>query len=142
MTSVSRRFTGIADTQKGRTRQITKAYKGMADDLNHRRAVAAVDCDQPTTLPAALMVIEALKQQLADAQNLIDDMRAQANSDAPAGSAAAMIKSWSTKTVADKSGVAICTIIRNVDKLGGWQLDSGDWRFPVGTTYGRRRKAK
>jgi len=44
--------------------------------------------------------------------------------------------------VAEKSGVAICTICRNADKLGGTQLASGDWVFPVGTTYGRRRKAK
>lgn len=136
------RYTGLAATHQGRTRQITKAYKGIADDLKRSRAGQPADCDQPQTLEDALRRIAFLEQQLADAQTLIEEMRGQANSDASVEAVAESGKSWSTKTVADKSGVAICTIIRNVDTLGGWQLESGDWRFPVGTIYGRRRKAK
>jgi len=134
----SRHYLNLAATQSGRTRQIAKGYRGLAEDMKRRQSDQA-DCDQPQTLEEALRVIASLQQQLADAQTLINDMRGQANSDAPAEAGS---QSWSTKTVADKSGVAICTIIRNVDVLGGWQLESGDWRFPVGTTYGRRRKAK
>lgn len=137
----TRTFTGLADTATGRTRQITKAYKGLADDLKRRSAGQPADCDEPQTLKQAKLVIASLRNQLADAQTLIDEMRAQANSDA-AAPVVTTSASWTTKTVAEKSNVAICTIIRNADNLGGWQLQSGDWLFPVGTTYGRRRKAK
>ena len=140
MTS-THRFTGLALTETGRTRQITKSFKGLAEDMKRRRAGQPADCDQPQTLEEALRRIVYLEQKLDEAQTTIDDLRAQINGDAPAASAAP-IESWTTKTVAQKSGVAICTIIRNVDTLGGWQLQSGDWLFPVGTTYGRRRKAK
>lgn len=140
MTSVSHRFTGLAATETGRTRQIAKAFHGMAEDMK-TRAVASADCDEPKTLAQAKRVIASLRNKIAEYEDLLNEIRAEANSDAPTP-AVTSSKSWTTKTVAEKSGVAISTIIRNVDKLGGWQLQSGDWMFPVGTTYGRRRKSK
>ncbi len=137
-----RTFTGLANTRRGQTQQLNHAFHGMAEDMK-RRAVAAADCDQPTTLPAALRVIESLQQQLADAQALIDDMRAQANSDVPAESAPERRLSgyWDSKMVAEMSGVAVCTICRNAKSLGGIKL-GGDWVFPKNTTYGIKRQQK
>ena len=80
-----------------------------------------------------------LWQRLADAEALIAEMRAYANSDEPA--AAKPSAYWDSKRVARESNVAVCTICRNADKLGGTKL-GGDWVFPVGTTYGKQRRRK
>ncbi|MBA3948124.1 MAG: hypothetical protein H0X37_26690 [Herpetosiphonaceae bacterium] len=138
MTTTSR-FGALSKTQAGRTGQINRAYKGLAEDMK-RKAIAVPDCDQPQTLEQALRVIVDLQSKLADAQNLIEDMRANANSDAPVATTSTA-KYWDTKRVAKESGVAICTICRNVDVLGGFKL-GGDWLFSVGTTYGKKRKRK
>jgi hypothetical protein len=146
------RFTGLAATQRGRTGQVAKAFKGLAADLKNKQ-VFNPDCDEPQTLEAAKRVIVALQQQLADAEALIAEMRAASNSDAPAATADAEANSdapaatadtvhlWNTARVARESHVAVCTICRNVDLLGGIRVGK-DWLFPVGTTYGRRRKRK
>jgi len=139
----STRYSGLAATQQGRTRQMSRSYRGMADEIERRRAERAEDCDDLSSLSHQQLtnLVISLRQQLTDAQNLIDEMRAEANGSTPV-QAESSGDYWTTKMVAEKSGVAICTIIRNVDTLGGWQLQSGDWLFPIGTTYGRRRKAK
>jgi hypothetical protein len=84
------------------------------------------------------VLVASLQNQLADAQRLIEEMRAQANSDAPVATVGTA-KYWDTKRMAKESGVAICTICRNADALGGIKL-GGDWLFPAGTTYGKKRK--
>lgn len=134
------RFTGLAATQRGRTGQVAKAFKGLAADMKRRQTIESPDCDEPQALDAAKRVIVALQQQLADAETLIDEMRAAANSDAPAATADT-VHLWNTARVARESHVAVCTICRNVDLLGGIRVGK-DWLFPVGTTYGRKRKAK
>lgn len=140
MTSAPRSFTGIAATKSGQSQQLDRIFKNMARNLKSRNAAQPVELDEPQTLADAKRVIAHLRNQLADAQNLIDDMRAQANSDAP--TVTASTEFWDTATVARKSGnVSISTICRNAVALGGTKL-GGDWMFPVGTTYGKRRKSK
>ena len=133
----------VGSTLRGRTSQITRAYRGMADEMKHKKAVQAADCDQPQTLEQALRVIADLQNRLADAQTLIEEMRAAANSDQPDVPAVASSKPkyWDTKRVAKESGVAICTICRNVEALGGFMMDGG-WWFPANTTYGKKRSRK
>lgn len=138
MTSTSR-FNGLAATQTGRTAQLTRAYKTMAADMKRRQSAQPVDIDEPQTLADALRLITALRQQLADAQAAIDDMRKASNGEVTV-SESATADYWTTAQVARKSNVAICTICRNAGTLGGRKVGS-DWFFPVGTTYGRRRKS-
>ena len=131
-------MTSLARTLTGRTRQITNAYRGMADEMKRKQSVVIEDV--PMTIQQYECIIEDLRQQLADAEALIQDMRRQANSDAPAA-APSSTKYWDSKRVAKESKVAVCTICRNADTLGGIKL-GGDWLFPAGTTYGKRRKSK
>ncbi len=133
--TTTRGFIGLAATANGRAKQINRGFRGLAADIERRRAGQAVEPDAPQTLDHALRLIAQLRNQLVDAQATIDDLRAGLNSDSAVVSEAM----WDTATVARKSGVAISTICRNADKLGGKKL-GGDWLFPVGTTYGRRRK--
>jgi hypothetical protein len=140
MTTTSR-FTGLAATQRGRTQQVNKAFRGIAEDLKNRKAVQTADCDEPQTVEQYKLLVARLRNQLADAQALIDEMRASANSEAPAAEVVTSAKLWSTERVAKESHVAICTICRNADLLGGIKIGK-DWLFPAGTTYGRRRKRK
>ncbi len=140
MTSVHR-FGGLAATRTGQTKQLDRAYRGIADDLTRSKTVEAADCDQPQTLEQALRVIASLQNQLTDAQALIADMRNTANSDAPAATSR-QAKYWTTKQVAQKSGnKAISTITRNAIALGGIKVGS-DWLFPVGTIHHGKRKSK
>jgi len=134
MTS-THRFGSLAATQRGRTDQITRAYLGAAEELKHKQeAVKTV----PMTPFQYECLITDLRQQLADARHIINEMRDQANSDAPA---VVTGKYEDSKTVARRSGVAVCTICRNADSLGGMKL-GGDWLFPAGTTYGKKRERK
>lgn len=131
-------FTGLGTTRTGQTKQVNRGYKGLAADMKRKQSVAV----EPVPMTAAQYecIITDLRQQLADAQALIAEMRAQANGDAPAA-AISTTKYWDSKTVAEKSGVAVCTICRNADTLGGMKL-GGDWLFPAGTTYGHKRNRK
>lgn len=140
MTSTARAYSGLAATRTGQSKQVDKAFKGMADELKRRKAVQAADCDQPQTLEQAQRVIASLQNQLADAQRLIEDMRAQANSDAPVATVSST-KYWSTERMAKESGVAICTICRNADALNGIMV-GGVWLFPAGIKYGKKRNRK
>lgn len=137
--TTTRGFTGLAATTNGRTKQIARGFRGLAADIERRRSRQPVEPAAPQSLEQALRVIDALRSQLADAQDTIDSLRAQLNSDS--ASPVASEAMWDTATVARKSGVAISTICRNADTLGGKKL-GGDWLFPAGTTYGRRRKSK
>jgi hypothetical protein len=134
------RFSPLGTTRAGQTAQVNHAFKGLAADMKRKQAVAAPDCDEPQTLEQAKRVIAHLQSQLADAQALIDEMRATANSDAPAA-VTSSTKFWDSKRMAKESGVAICTICRNAESLGGIKL-GGDWLFPAGTTYGKKRTRK
>lgn len=132
-------FIHLAATRNGQTQQINRAYKTMAADLKCK-AVQAPDCDDPSTLSHKQLVslVLSLQNQLADALALLEEGRTAAYSDASVTGTTAY---WDSKHVADESGVAVCTICRNAKELGGTKL-AGDWLFPVGTTYGRRRKSK
>lgn len=134
----TRHYTGLSATQRGITDQLTRGYKGHAADLKHKQSVAVESV--PITAAQYECIITDLRQQLADAQTLIAEMRSHANGDAPAA-AISTAKYWDSKTVAKKSGVAVCTICRNADTLGGMKL-GGDWLFPAGTTYGHKRNRK
>lgn len=134
------RFAGLGKTQMGRSAQINRGYKGMADEMKRKKQAVDVDCDEPQTLPDALRLIAHLRNQLADAQAIIEDMRTQANGDHNAESDQ-KVGYWDSKRVAKESNVAVCTICRNAAEMGGIKL-GGDWLFPAGTTYGRRRKTK
>lgn len=131
-------FSGLAKTAAGRTAQITRAYRGIADEMA-RKQTPAPDGDTLDTLtPKQLRaLVRALQDKLADAQAAIDDMRASANGghDVPATA----VDYWDTRRVARESHVAICTICRNATALSGIKL-GGDWVFPVGTKYGGKRK--
>lgn len=138
MTTTSR-FGALSKTQAGRTGQINRAYKGLADDMK-RKTIAVPDCDQPQSLEQALRVIADLQNKLVDAQNLIEDMRANANSDTPVATVNTT-KYWSTERMAKESGVAVCTICRNAEALNGVKV-GGVWLFPAGIKYGKKRKRK
>lgn len=137
------RYAGRAATEQGRSRQINRGYRGMADEMKRRAAGQPADCDDLSDLSPQQLVnlVVSLQQQLADAQNLINEMRAEANGDLPV-QAADKSEYWTTKMVAEKSGKCIATITRNAESLGGWQLESGDWLFPVGTQYAGKRSRK
>ena len=137
MTMTSRAFTGLATTRTGQTKQIDKAFKGMAAELKRRQAVQTADCDEPQSIEQYKLLVASLQNQLADAQALIEEMRTQANSDAPVATVSTA-KYWDTKRMAKESGVAVCTICRNADVLGGIKM-GGDWLFPAGTKYGKKR---
>jgi len=132
-----RTFHDLGKTRAGQSRQISKAYQGLADELDRRRAANTEDA--PMTAAQYERRIADLEQRLADAEALIAEMRAYANSNEPA--AAKPSTYWDSKRVARESNVAVCTICRNADKLGGTKL-GGDWVFPVGTTYGTQRRRK
>lgn len=141
MTTTSR-FSDLGGTQRGRTDQITRAYRGAADEMKYKQAVQPADCDQPQTLEQALRVIADLQNKLADAQNLIDDMRAAVYSNAPAA-AVNVSRYWNTQRVLKESNVrAVSTITRHAVELGGIQMADGDWLFPEGTVYKSQRKRK
>lgn len=137
---ITRHYGALGNTHQGRTSQLNRAYKGLGADMKRKQAAAGPDCDEPQTLEQYKLAYAALKLKLEEAQTLIDEMRAAANGDSPAATTTTGF--LTTAEVARKSGVAVCTIIRNTDVLGGWQLPNGDWLFPSGTTYGRRRKSK
>ena len=131
-------MTSLARTYQGHTRQINRAFLGMADELERNAVILE---DVPMTAQQYECIIEDLRQKLADAEALINDMRAIANSDGTDTVSGNPTKYWDSKRVAKESKVAICTICRNADILGGTKL-GGDWLFPVGTTYGKKRKGK
>src|SRR6185503_3779239 len=108
----TRHFTGLAATRTGQTKQVNKAYKGLAADLKRKQSVAVKAV--PMTAKQYECLIADLRQQLADAEALITEMRKHANSDAPAV-AVSTAKYWDSKRVAKESGVAVCTICRNAD---------------------------
>lgn len=141
MTSYTR-YARLGATRRGQTKQVNHAYSGMADEMK-RRAAQAADCDDLSSLSHQQLVnlVLSLQNQLADAQNLIDEMRAEANGSAPL-QAETSGDYWTTKMVAEESGKCIATITRNAESLGGWQLQSGHWLFPVGTKYTGRRSRK
>ena len=128
-------FAGLGKTFSGRTTQIARGYRGMADEMARKQAAAPED-DAPQTLEAAKRVIAYLEQKLADAEALIEEMRADANEGIPSGASGTY---WDSKRVARESNAAVCTICRNADVLGGIKL-GGDWLFPAGTVYGKKRK--
>lgn len=133
-------MSSVASTLRGRTDQITRGYRGMADEMKNKHVVD-VDCDQPQTLEDALRVIAHLKNKLAEAEDQRNADRAAAYSDAPAA-VTHVSKYWDTKRVAKASGnVAISTITRHALDLGGIKL-GGDWVFPEGTVYKGQRKRK
>ena len=138
MTSLARSFNGLGATRSGQSQQVAKAYRGMAAEMEAKQ-VDAADCDEPQTIEQYRWLVASLQAKLADAQALIDEMRATANSDTPA--AATTGKLIDSATLARKSGVSVSTICRHAAELGGTKM-AGDWLFPSGTTYGRRRKAK
>ena len=133
-----RMFSDLGKTRAGQQRQMSKAFQGLADELDRRRAANTEDA--PMTAAQYERRIADLEQRLADAEALISEMRAYANSDEPA-TVAKPSTYWDSKRVARESNVAVCTICRNADKLGGTKL-GGDWVFPVGTTYGKQRRRK
>lgn len=141
MTSYTR-YAGLGATRRGQAKQVNRAFSGMADEMK-RRSAQVEDCDDLSSLSHQQLVnlVVSLQQQLADAQSLIDEMRSEANGSASL-QAEASGDYWTTKMVAEKSGKCIATITRNAQSLGGWQLASGDWLFPVGTKYAGRRKRK
>lgn len=132
-----RMFNDLGKTRAGQSRQINRAFSGLADELERRRAANIEDA--PMTAAQYERRIADLEQKLADAEALISEMRAYANGDEPA--AVKPTTYWDSKRVARESHVAVCTICRNADKLGGTKL-GGDWVFPVGTTYGKQRRRK
>lgn len=141
MSATVRGHSPLAATLSGRTRQITAGYNGLADRLKRARAAQA-QAGCPDDLAALTRdqlqaLVVSLQAKLEGALATIEDLRALANRDA-ALPADAM---WDTATVARKSGVNVSTICRNAQRLGGIKL-GGDWMFPSGTTYGRRRAAK
>lgn len=131
-------YAGIAATRAGQAKQVTKAFRGIATELKRKQINQLDDSDHLNSLSHRQLVglVLSLQNQLADAQALLEESRTAAYSDAPAA-----IKYDDCKTVAKRSGVAICTICRNADTLGGIKL-GGDWLFPTGTTYGKRRQRK
>lgn len=134
---MSQPYAGFGATRSGQSKQVNKALRGMADDMKRKQSVAVRAV--PKTAKQYECVITDLRQQLAEALALIKDMRASVNGDTPA--AADVSGFIDSATLARKSGVAVCTICRNADKLGGIKL-GGDWLFPATATYGRKRKAK
>ncbi len=138
MTSLARAFNGLGATRSGQSRQVAKAFKGLAADMA-RKQVINPDCDEPQTIEQYKLLVASLQARLADAQALIDEMRAEANSDAPAAAATGQL--IDSATLARKSGVSVSTICRHAEELGGTKM-AGDWLFPAATTYGRKRKPK
>lgn len=138
MNSLARSFTGLGATRSGQSAQVAKAFKGMAAEMEAKQ-VDAADCDEPQTIEQYRWLVASLQAKLADAQALIDEMRAVANSDAPA--AAVTDGLISTADLAEKSGVSVSTICRHAEELGGIKM-AGDWLFPASVTYGRKRKRK
>lgn len=142
MSSAARAFTGVAATRTGQTGQVNRAFKGMADEMKSKKVDQLADSDHLNRLTHRQLVslVFSLQNKLIEKQATVDEMRAEANSDAPIA-AASTAKYWDTKRMAKESGVAVCTICRNADTLGGIKL-GGDWLFPAGTTYGKKRQRK
>lgn len=138
MTSLARSFNGLGATRSGQSAQVAKAFRGMAAEMEAKQ-VDAADCDEPQTIEQYRWLVASLQAKLADAQALIDEMRATANSDAPAAAVTGNL--IDSATLARKSGVAVCTICRHAAELGGIKM-AGDWLFPASVTYGRKRKRK
>lgn len=139
MTTTSRGFAGLSTTTKGRTDQLNRVYRGMADEMKRNQAEQS-DYDDLSALSAHQLrrLVIKLQQDLADAHALLEDMRAHENGDQFAA-VGKKVSYWDTARVARESGKSIATICRNAKELGGIKLGS-DWVFPSGTRYGGKRK--
>lgn len=127
-------------------KQISRAYKGLAHEIERRNADADLAealrfYQQREAAMCEVLGVPPGGNLLAEVRRIKEALELPIRPAAEALPAVTAYRWWSAKQVAQESGVSVSTVCRRAGEIeGAVQTANGVWHFPVGSKITRKRR--